>query len=174
MRPEWEREYADYAGASLARLERLAFVLCGDRHHAADLVQNTLVTLYVRWSRVRSVDHLDAYVRKMLLRQFLIERRRPWARMRLTATVPEMPTDSGPSGMEDRSILVAALRRLAPRQRAVLVMRFLYDQSIDEVAALLDCSTGTVKSQTARGLATMRRLLNETAGETVGITDGHR
>ena len=175
MRADWEREYADYAAGALPRLQPMAYVLCGDRHRAADLVQNTLVTLYVKWPKVRAVQSLDAYVRKILLRHFLIERRQPWARIRLTATVPDVVTGTGPPATEDRSLLVAALRRMPPRQRAVLVLRFLYDLPVEEVATLLDCSPGTVKSQTARGLATMRGLLEEPIAirTSAGSTDGH-
>ncbi|MEV6631855.1 SigE family RNA polymerase sigma factor [Actinoplanes sp. NPDC051470] len=158
MRAEWEREYVDYATAGMERLKRLAYTLCGDVHHASDLVQGTLVRLYERWPRVRGVEHVDAYVHKMLLRQFLAERRRPWSRIRLGATVPETPAPERAD--DDRPILVAALRRLPPRQRAVLVLRFLYDLPVGEVAAMLGCGEGTVKSQTSRGLATMRRLMD--------------
>jgi RNA polymerase sigma-70 factor (sigma-E family) len=164
MRADLEREYVEYARASLDRLRRMAYVLCGDRHLAADVVQETLVRLYTGWARVRVVEHLDAYVHRMLMRRFLEERRRPWSRMRLTPTVP----DAAPVGpvafsasVEDRSALVTALRRVPPRQRAVLVLRFLYDLPVDEVADLLDTTPGTVKSQTSRGLTTLRRLLDE-------------
>lgn len=158
MRAEWEREYVDYATVGMERLKRLAYTLCGDVHTASDLVQGTLVRLYERWPRVRGVEHVDAYVHKMLLRQFLAERRRPWSRIRLGATVPETPVRERAD--DDRPILVAALRRLPPRQRAVLVLRFLYDLPVGEVAAMLGCGEGTVKSQTSRGLATMRRLMD--------------
>jgi RNA polymerase sigma-70 factor (sigma-E family) len=161
MRAELEREYVEYARASLDRLRRMAYVLCGDRHLAADVVQETLVRLYTGWARVRAVEHLDAYVHRMLLRRFLEERRRPWNRMRLTPTVPDTAQVGLPASIEDRSALVAALRQVPPRQRAVLVLRFLYDLPIDEVAELLDTTAGTVKSQTSRGLTTLRRLLGE-------------
>ncbi|WP_275423766.1 sigma factor, partial [Virgisporangium ochraceum] len=89
MRADLEREYVEYARASLDRLRRMAYVLCGDRHLAADVVQETLVRVYTNWHRVRAVEHVDAYVHRMLLRRFLEERRRPWTRIRLTPTVPE-------------------------------------------------------------------------------------
>lgn len=173
MRVEWEREYVDYATAGMERLKRLAYTLCGDVHSASDLVQSTLVRLYERWPRVRGVEHVDAYVQKMLLRQFLMEQRRPWSRIRLSGHLPET---AAPARTDDeRPILVAALRRLPPRQRAVLVLRFLYDLPIGEVAALLGCGEGTVKSQSSRGLATMRGLLDEpvAARTTLGSSHGH-
>jgi RNA polymerase sigma factor (sigma-70 family) len=124
------------------------------------VVQETLVRLYTGWARVRTVEHLDAYVHRMLVRRFLEERRRPWHRMRLTPTVPDA-VSAVPGSVEDRSALVTALRQVPPRQRAVLVLRFLYDLPVDEVADLLDTTPGTVKSQTSRGLATLRRLLDD-------------
>jgi RNA polymerase sigma-70 factor (sigma-E family) len=178
MRADLEREYVEYARASLDRLRRMAYVLCGDRHLAADVVQETLVRLYTGWARVRAVEHLDAYVHRMLLRRFLEERRRPWHRMRLTPTVPEaVPAvvSAGPAAsVEERSALVAALRQVPPRQRAVVVLRFVYDLPIDEVAELLDTTPGTVKSQTSRGLTTLRRLLDEPVAARVprGSSDG--
>lgn len=178
MRADLEREYVEYARASLDRLRRMAYVLCGDRHLAADVVQETLVRLYTGWARVRAVEHLDAYVHRMLVRRFLEERRRPWSRMRLTPTVPDTVVGALPASVEDRSALVTALRRVPPRQRAVLVLRFLYDLPVDEVAGLLDTTPGTVKSQTSRGLTTLRRLLDEdedgpvAARLSTGSTDG--
>ncbi|GAA1042081.1 SigE family RNA polymerase sigma factor [Virgisporangium ochraceum] len=177
MRADLEREYVEYARASLDRLRRMAYVLCGDRHLAADVVQETLVRVYTNWHRVRAVEHVDAYVHRMLLRRFLEERRRPWTRIRLTPTVPEPVPPDPPAAVEDRSAgrvaLVAALRQVPPRQRAVLVLRFLYDLPVDEVAALLDTTPGTVKSQTSRGLTTLRRLLDEpvAAGTSRGSDD---
>jgi RNA polymerase sigma-70 factor (sigma-E family) len=161
MRADHEREYVDYTRASLDRLRRMAYVLCGDRHLAADVVQETLVRLYTHWHRVRVVEHVDAYVHRMLLRRFLEERRRPWTRVRLTASLPDAAPADPPPAVEERSELVAALRQVPPRQRAVLVLRFLYDLPVDEVATLLNTTPGTVKSQTSRGLDTLRRLLNE-------------
>jgi RNA polymerase sigma-70 factor (sigma-E family) len=157
MRADAEREYIEYARAGAPRLQRLAYTLCGDVHRASDLVQNTLVRLYTRWHRVRSVEHVDAYVRKMLLRQFLMDQRSPWARIRLAATVPEAA--SAAASAEDRPVLVAALRLLPPKQRAVLVLRFVYDLPVGEVAEMLGISDGTVKSQSAKGLVKMRHLL---------------
>jgi len=162
MRADVEREYIEYTRDALGRLQRFGYVLCGDPHTAADLVQDTLVALYVQWPHVRVMEHVDAYARKMLLRSFLTERRRPWRRMRLTGTVPDEVTSSAPA-LDERSALVSALRQVPPRQRVVLVLRFLYDLPVEEVAAVLECTPGTVKSQTSRGLVTLRRLLAEPA-----------
>jgi DNA-directed RNA polymerase specialized sigma24 family protein len=101
----------------------------------------------------------------MLVRTYVDERRLGWARVRLFRDTPEPALGSdgvfAGDGVEDRQVVRAALRQVPRRQQAVLVLRFFYDLSVEEVAGTLGCSTGTVKSQTARGLATLRRLLGE-------------
>jgi RNA polymerase sigma-70 factor (sigma-E family) len=160
MRDGSEEEYVDYVTARIPALRRLAFLLAGDDHRADDLVQQTITTLYVKWRRAQAADHLDAYVRTMLVRTFVDERRLAWARVRLFREAPEPPPFED-GGAEDRQVVRSALSRVPRRQQAVLVLRFFYDLSVDEVAGTLGCSAGTVKSQTARGLATLRRLLGE-------------
>ncbi|HYN96384.1 MAG TPA: SigE family RNA polymerase sigma factor [Pilimelia sp.] len=168
MTPEHEREYVEYVTARGAPLRRLAFLLCGDGHRADDIVQQTFVQLYVHWRRARTADHIDRYVRRMVLRAYLDERRRPWSRVRLFEAPPE-PAPGPPAGDPDeRAVLLAALAKVPPRQRAVVVLRFLYDLPVDEVAALLGCSPGTVKSQTAHGLTALRRLLGDGAPARAG------
>ena len=159
MRAELEHEFVQYARACTARLHRIAYLLCGDAHRADDVVQETLASMYVRWPALRSVDHIDAYVRTMLVRSFLQERRRPWSRVRLGGVPPELAGRDA-SAVEDRDRLARALARIPARQRAVLVLRFLCDMSVEDVAAALRCSAGTVKSQTSHGLAAMRRLID--------------
>ena len=158
MRDPAEQEYVEYVTARLVTLRRLAFLLCGDEHRADDLVQQTITNLYVRWRRIRTVEHLDRYVRTMLLRAFLDERRLSWARVRLFREPPDAPAADGLS-FEDRSQLRTALAQVPRRQQAVLVLRYLCDLPVAEVAELLSCSPGTVKSQTSHGLATLRRLM---------------
>jgi RNA polymerase sigma-70 factor (sigma-E family) len=160
MRDGSEAEYVDYVTARIPALRRLAYLLAGDDHRADDLVQQTITTLYVKWRRAQAADHLDAYVRTMLVRTFVDERRLAWARVRLFREMPEPPPFED-GGAEDRQVVRSALSRVPRRQQAVLVLRFFYDLSVDEVAGTLGCSAGTVKSQTSRGLATLRRLLGE-------------
>ena len=160
MRDGSEAEYVDYVTARIPALRRLAYLLAGDEHRADDLVQQTITTLFVKWPRAKNADHLDAYVRTMLVRTYVDERRLAWARVRLFRDTPE-PPPLADGGVEDRQVVRAALARVPRRQRAVLVLRFFYDLPVDEVAGTLGCSPGTVKSQTSRGLATLRRLLGE-------------
>jgi RNA polymerase sigma-70 factor (sigma-E family) len=158
MRDEAEQEYVEYVTARVPALRRLAYVLTGDGHRADDLVQQTITTLYLKWHRARAANNLDAYVRTMLVRTYVDEKRLAWSRVRLFREAPE--TAAVPdAGAEDREVLRLALRKVPRRQRAVLVLRFFYDLSVEEVAATLGCSTGTVKSQTSRGLTTLRSLL---------------
>jgi RNA polymerase sigma-70 factor (sigma-E family) len=159
MRDGSHQEYVDYVTARIPTLRRLAFLLAGDEHRADDLVQQTITTLYVKWKRASAADHLDAYVRTMLVRTYVDERRLAWARVRLLRETPEPLPPAGGSGIEDRQVVRVALARLPRRQQAVLVLRFFYDLPVDEVAGMLGCSSGTVKSHTSRGLAALRRLL---------------
>ncbi|WP_327008410.1 SigE family RNA polymerase sigma factor [Dactylosporangium sp. NBC_01737] len=163
MRPEAQREYVEYVTGAMPALRRLGYILCGDEHRADDLVQQAITKLYVSWQRIRDVEHLDQYVRTMVVRGFIDERRRSWFQTKLMAAPPDTP---GPreatSEVEEAIVLRAALAKVPRRQQAVLVLRFLCDLPVDEVAAMLECSTGTVKSQTARGLATLRRYVEET------------
>jgi DNA-directed RNA polymerase specialized sigma24 family protein len=134
MRDELEREYVEYVSERLRLLHRAAYLLCGDAHRADDVVQATIVALYQHWSKAKAADNTEAYVHRMLVRKYLDERRRPWARVRLLA--------------DD---LRQALSQLSVTQRTVLVLRFACDLSIEDVAGLLRCSSGDVKSHTSRG-----------------------
>lgn len=160
MRDGSEKEYIEYVTARIPALRRLAFLLAGDDHRADDLVQQTITTLFLKWRRASAAEHLDAYVRTMLVRTFVDERRRAWAKVLLFRYAPEPPPVDA-SAFEDRQLVRAALARLPRRQQAVLVLRFFYDLPVDEVATTLGCTAGTVKSHTSRGLATLRRLLGE-------------
>lgn len=162
MGADGDREYIEYVTARAPTLQRTAYLLSGDVHRGADLVQTVLTSLYTRWQRVRRVENIDAYVRKMLVHAFLNEKRRPWYRISLLADVPDERQTVEPRP-EDRAVLVAALAQLPQRQRAVLVLRFLWDLPVGEVAEILSCPEGTVKSQTSRGLATLREVLGPPA-----------
>lgn len=158
MRASAEAEYKDYVTARSYALWHTAFLLCGDAHQAEDVVQTALLKLYVAWHRVERAENRDAYVRRVLVRCVVDEKRRGWRRER---PVPELPESAAPEGSDlgERDAVLRTLARLAPRQRATLVLRFWEDLSVEQTADLLGCSTGTVRSQTARGLATLRGLL---------------
>jgi RNA polymerase sigma-70 factor (sigma-E family) len=162
MRQTDEDEFTAYVAASSARLRRTAFLICGDWQHAEDAVQNAMVKLYVSWARVRDRESLDGFVRTTLIRGLIDEGRRPWRRERPVEVLPDRAdSGSGRSGSDDRMTMLSALAGVPPRQRAVLVLRFYEDRDVAEAARLLGCSEGTVKSQTARGLARLRELLGD-------------
>lgn len=155
-----EGDFADYAAGALARLRRVAFLLCQDWHRADDLTQNALTRLYTHWRRARTVENLDAYVGTILLNAFLSEQRTAW--WRRTSVRPE-PGESLPRAADDDGAHVeelldlrAALRTLAPRKRAVVVLRYYCDYSVEQTAQILGCSAGTVKSQTSKALAQLK------------------
>jgi RNA polymerase sigma-70 factor (sigma-E family) len=154
--PEFAALFAARAGA----VRRTAFLLCGDWHRAEDLTQTAFAKLYAAWPRLRDPAAAEAYLRLTLTRTFLDDNRRGWRREQATETLPEPATGATPAdGPDDRIVLMAALARVSPRQRACVVLRYFDDLSVEDVAEVLRCSTGTVKSNTARGLDTLRRLL---------------
>jgi RNA polymerase sigma-70 factor (sigma-E family) len=153
-----DAEFADYVAARMLSLRRVAFLLCQDWHRADDLVQSAITKLYVHWAKASAADNIDAYVRAIVVREFLHERRTTWAtRVSLPGQVPESPVAADD---RDASLdLQAAVAGLPPRQRATLVVRFYLDLNVDQSAQVLGCSAGTVKSQTARALRTLRDTL---------------
>lgn len=122
---------------------------------AEEIAQNAFVRMYVHWPKVRR-ETAEAYLRTVVTRLFLDSRRRGRWREQAVAAPPESAVEADTSGADERPPLLAALQHVAPRQRAVLVLRFVHDLSVEQVAEALRCSTGTVKSQTARGLQTLR------------------
>jgi RNA polymerase sigma-70 factor (sigma-E family) len=171
-----DTEYTEYVTARLSSLRRLAAVLCGgDWQRADDLVQSTLAKLYVHWGRVRAADHADAYARSVLVREFIHERRSSWAkRVSLSGEVID-----GPAAAVDQDAVLdlrAAVAALPARQRATLVLRFYCDLNVDQSAAVLGCSPGTVKSQTARAMDSVRRALGpaHAAGRGRAVTAEHQ
>jgi RNA polymerase sigma-70 factor (sigma-E family) len=155
-------EYDTYVASRIPSLRRSAYLLCGDWDRGDDLVQKVLTQLYMVWSRASRIDNMDAYVRAMLVRRFLDDRRSGWAR-RVTLTdssVTPEPTAAAEPDPTVRLDVRAALASLPPRQRAVAVLRYLHDMSVEQTADALGCTTGTVKSQTAKALAALRRHLS--------------
>ena len=156
MKRSEETAYREYVTSRMEVMRRTAYLLCRDWHTADDLVSITIAKLYRHWSRIGTAASLDAYVRKVLLRTWLDEKRRPWHRR-------EQPTDELPElaatdefVVVSRAQLLDLLDGLPPRRRAAVVLRLYLDLSVEETAEILGCSTGTVKSQTARGLDTLR------------------
>jgi RNA polymerase sigma-70 factor (sigma-E family) len=162
VRPDAEHDFAQYVASRKQRLHRVAYHLLGDRDGADDAVQHTLTVLYQRWNRMHHVDNLDGYVHTMVVRECLRDRRRWLSRVQLWAAVPDRPVAATDPDVEQRMLLRAALRELPRRQRTVLVLRFLCDLPVLEVAQLLGLAEGTVKAHTAKGLDALRRHLDAT------------
>ncbi len=156
-------EFTEYFAARRDSVRRTAYLLCGDWHWADDLAQITFVRLAGAWDRVRDPAALDAFTRTCLMRVYLAESRRLWRRReRSAADPPDQGVADHTDGVAARMGVVAAMKELPPRQRATLVCRYYQGLDVEQTAEALRCSTGTVKSQTARGLATLRRLLGAT------------
>lgn len=157
---ELDDDFADYVRHRQHRLLRAAYLVCGDVHRAEDLLQQALEKLALRWDTVRD-GQPDAYVRRILYRDAVSSWRRT-RREHLTLLPPE-PDGAHRHGVHDaahdRVDLQAALSRLTPKQRAVLVLRFFEDLSEADTADALGVSVGTVKSQTHVALANLRELV---------------
>jgi RNA polymerase sigma-70 factor (sigma-E family) len=161
-----DTEFTAFVGAHRPGLLRTAALLtAGDAHRAEDLVQTGLTKLYVAWPSVRREGNPLAYARRTIVNAHIDETRRPtWRRERVVAEPPDAPTsDWDPLGGVDGETVRAALRALPPRMRAAIVLRHWLDLSVEETAALLGCTPGTVKSTTSKGLARLREHLERPA-----------
>ena len=171
MGPEEDGAFSRYVTARRDHVRRTAYLLCGDWHRAEDLTQIAFVKLYGAWDRVRDPRALDAYVRSCLVRAAIDESRRPWRRERAVEVLPEVPDSFDISSViSDRALVQAALEQIPPGQRATLVLRYFEGLDVAAAAAALDCSEGNVKSQTARGLAALKKALRQ-LGES-GVDSG--
>jgi RNA polymerase sigma-70 factor (sigma-E family) len=156
MNPEHTEEFRTFVMGSQGHLRRSAYVLCGDWHTAEDIVQTAYHRVYRAWHRVRVMDMPDAYARRVVYHCFLDSRKR----QRESATLDAGADRPAPDGDPDtRLTILAALAGLAPRTRAVVALRYWEDQSVEQTAAVLGMSPGTVKSMAARGLAQLRERL---------------
>lgn len=151
-----ERDFREFVTARSGDLQRLARVLAGSRHDADDLVQVSLLNVWRAWSRVRSADDPDAYVRRVMVNAAASGWRRRWRGEIPTDRLPEEESADPSDAMGDRDALVRAVRSLPPRQRAAIALRYFADLDDQAVAATLDCSVSTARSQISRALAALR------------------
>lgn len=159
-----DTEFQHFVSERMDSWRRAAYVLCQNWHDADDLVSIAVIKLYRNWSKVRRADSPDAYARTVLSRCWLDERKRAHVRRELLAAAPiESPVPDEYTGNADRIMLNASLRELGAGQRTVLALRYYLDCSVEETAALLQISEGTVKSQTSRGLGALRVALGYAA-----------
>ncbi|MER6346659.1 SigE family RNA polymerase sigma factor [Streptomyces sp. NPDC001595] len=165
MRHGWADEYAEFAAARTGHLYRSACLLtAGDTHLAEDLVQETLGRLYVSWHRVSRAGNPAAYAQTVLTRTFLAQKRRRSSTERATDVLPERADHSG-GDTPLRLTLLEALARLPVKDRAVVVLRYWEDRSIQETADVLHVSSAAVRTRCVRALARLRELLGEDLAE---------
>lgn len=152
-------EFAEFAEAAFPQLRRTAFLLCGNWHTAEDLVQTTLARVFVSWRKIRRRDAVRAYAARTLVNTYLAEKRSKRSTEILTDQFPEHPVE--PHAPETRMVVLGVLATLPPRARAVVVLRYWEDLSVDQVAVMLGCSPGNVKSLAAGALGKLRAVVDE-------------
>ncbi|MEZ0092252.1 SigE family RNA polymerase sigma factor [Streptacidiphilus sp. EB129] len=167
MKRRDEEEFMTFASARSAPLFRSACLLTGgDVHLAEDLVQDTLGRMYAGWHKISTIDNPAAYTHTVLVRTFLSHRRRRSSSEQPTDALP----DTGAASAYDpalRVTLLEALGRLSARDRAVLLLRFWEDRSVEQTAAILEIRPGAVRNQSMRALARIRDILGRDLSELV-------
>jgi RNA polymerase sigma-70 factor (sigma-E family) len=162
-----KRRFEAFAADAADTLFRTGCLMTGDTSEAEDLVQETFIQVARRWHRVAAMDHPVAYARRVLINLALDgAKRRSLHRAELEpqGSQPEVTDDSAARAFQQVDDLAEfrwALARLAPRERAVLVLRYWADLPVAEVAAALGCSAGTVKSTASRGAGRLAQILTE-------------
>ena len=167
MSAQLDTEFREFMHGRWPAMVRLAYALTGDQGHAEDVAQAAFARAYASWTKVRRTENPEGYVRRIVIN----ENRNRFRKHRVTEQLTDAPPEPGPGAgpglglgrgdatgqYDERSVLMAALRRLGPRQRAVIVLRYWLGLTEAETAAELNCSVGTVKSQASRALATLRQ-----------------
>ena len=161
--PISDADYADFVRGRTAALLRAAFVLTGDQGLAEDLVQSALARTHLAWHRLSEHGNAEAYTRKVMYHLQVDWWRRKRVPEVLPGVVPERPAGDSTDAVLLRVSVAHALQQLTPRQRAVITLRFFDDQTESDAATVLGCSVGTVKSQTVKALAKLKRLCPELA-----------
>ncbi len=161
MSAQLDEEFRDFMQARWPAMVRLAYALTGDQGHAEDVAQAAFARAYAFWPKVRRTENPEGYVRRIVINENRNRFRRQRVAERLTDAPPESARADTTSAdttrqYDERSALIAALQRLGPRQRAVVVLRYWLGLTEAEAAAELNCSVGTVKSQASRSRSTRR------------------
>jgi RNA polymerase sigma-70 factor (sigma-E family) len=155
--------YEEYAASAWPRLYRSSYLLTGNHADAEDLAQQTLLQAYRSWAKVSRADEPAAYLRRMQTNLFLSQRRPRARRLELLTDAPPEPRATPEPAPEDRIVLWPHVASLAPRQRAVIVLRYYEQLSEREIAEVLGCSTGNVKSTAHRALNALRAAIGPEA-----------
>jgi len=165
-----EESFLQYVRADTAALSRSAYLLTGDRHLAEDLVQETLLRVVGRWPRIVAAGDPRPYVRQVLYHQYVSWWRRARLRLVPVASPPEGIVPDPADASTVAVAVTAALDRLSPRQRAVLVLRYFEDRTEQETAEILGCRVGTVKGHVRDALARLRTIAPELANGPVATS----
>ena len=158
-----EQDFRDLYVARAPALRRTAFLLCGDWHTAEDLAQTALAKVFVAWREIRRRDAVHAYANRTLVNVYLTQRRLKRTGELLTGWFPDRAAPA--PALETRMVVLDALATLPPRARAVVVLRYWADLSVEQVAEVLGCSTGNVKALSARALHRLHAVLGEALAE---------
>lgn len=156
MKAAEEEHFREFVSGRWPKLVRLAFGLTGDRGLAEDLAQTTLAAVYASWGRVSRASDPDAYTYRILFNENNGRFRKKRVTEHYGGPVPDPGLPDPTAAIDQRSVLLAALQELPPRQRAALLLRYFEDLSEAQAAAVLGCSVGTIKSQTSEALARLR------------------
>lgn len=164
-------DFVAFAEACRVQMRRTAFLMSGDWDRAADITQEALIRLYVAWPRLDKDAGLRSYARRTVV-SVAVDFARKRSSTEVPGATPTGQTVADPTvGVTDRMVLMQALAQLPARQRACVVLRYYEDLSVEDVAEALGCRAGTVKSQTARGLAALRTVFRSMAGDAVADSD---
>jgi RNA polymerase sigma-70 factor (sigma-E family) len=159
-----EGDFQAYVASRGAGWERYAYALTGDAYRAQDLVQTVLLQAYRRWPRIVTLEHPDAYIRRMVTNSYLGWRRQKRNWEIPTGDLPERENSPDPAiGVVDRVELRRALQELSPHQRAVLVLRHVEGLDDEQIGQMLGCSVGTVRGHASRGRQRIVGLITATS-----------
>ena len=152
-------EFVEFVEAVYPQLRRTAFLLCGDWHTAEDLAQTALEKVFVSWHKIRQRDAVHAYTHRTLVNSYLAHKRLKRTAELVTGWLPERAIEA--PATETRIMALDALATLPPRTRAVVVLRYWEDLSIEQVADVLSCSTGNVKRLSSSAMDKLRTVLGD-------------
>ncbi|GLZ81928.1 RNA polymerase sigma factor [Actinorhabdospora filicis] len=170
-----EADFRDFVTARSAALHRAAYLLTGNWATAEDLVQTALTKTYLAWKRIGDIGSVEAYARRVLYTTNVSWWRRMWRNEHPTEILPEHLGNDHTDEHVERDLMWRFVRKLPPKQRAVLVLRFYEDMSESETARVLGIAAGTVKSQCSRALSNLRTYLAEAGIEMAALdTPGRR
>jgi RNA polymerase sigma-70 factor (sigma-E family) len=159
MRNQDETEFIEFAATAVRRLRRTAYLMCGDWYGAEDAAQDALIKIYRRWRHINRSGDLTSYSHRVVVNAVYDQARRPWRREHVDDGGTETGSLDVITPVDNRLMVVQALKALPPGQRACVVLRHYADLSIEQTADVLGISPGGVKSQTSHGLAQLRDLL---------------